>query len=158
MTDDRTQDNVFRRTVMTEDQQQFASKFKELYQLMADQRHDLNTLSNLLMTDSMKYIYRPTRDELLKRLINRMGEVEDSTMAIIKAARLIKRQRLTDDQQIANLFINVSSMIGVNKLPYDPTFDSRDYMQVSDLTSAVISDDPPNGYEQEPPLNREEDA
>jgi len=131
---------------MTEDQQQFASKFKELYQLMADQRRDLNTLSNLLMTGSMKYIYRPTRDELLKRLINQMGEIEDSTMGIIKAARLIKRQRLTDDQQIANLFINVSMMIGVSKHPYDPTFDSRDYMQIAELTTSVIKDDePPRG-------------
>lgn len=83
--------------------------FTELDSLIDEQGKDLQLLSKLVLSDSLKYVSRPIRDELLRRIINRMGEIEDSTMAIIKTVRSIKRARLNDDKQISNLMMNLAA-------------------------------------------------
>jgi len=112
-----------------------ASSLEELFELMSEQQREMSFLTKLLLTDTMKFISRPIRDDLIRRVLDRMGDIEDSTRAIIKTARSVKRQRLSDDKQVSNLFMNIADLTALDALEYGQVtdFSTSTYPNISKL-------------------------
>jgi len=94
--------------------------FKELSMLMKAQESDVKFLSKLVQSEVIKYIHRPVRDELLRRILNRLKDLDEATDSYIKKVREIRRQRFNDERQISNLMMNIALMGDVKKLIDEP--------------------------------------
>lgn len=93
---------------------------RELIELVQKQHRELRILENLVATDSIKYIAGPIKNEMLRKLLELTGDVDDATRAVVKGVRTIKRARLKDEAAISNLVINLSTMgMSVDQLTTD---------------------------------------
>lgn len=66
---------------------------------------DVELLTQLSMTDNLKYLTRIERERIFKRLLENVGALEDTLKAMIKAARDVRRARLRDDEQLSRMVV-----------------------------------------------------
>jgi hypothetical protein len=75
----------------------------EVLTQIENQHNAVNGLLNLVKTDTLKYVTRPERDTLLRQILDRQADIDDSLKATIKLVRNIRRARIRDDVAISLL-------------------------------------------------------
>jgi hypothetical protein len=75
----------------------------EVLSQIENQHKAVNGLLNLVKTDTLKYVTRPERDTLLRQILDRQADIDDSLKATIKLVRNIRRARIRDDVAISLL-------------------------------------------------------
>ena len=68
-----------------------------------NQHKAVGGLLDLVKTDTLKYVTRPERDTLLRQILDRQADIDDSLKATIKLVRNIRRARIRDDVAISLL-------------------------------------------------------
>lgn len=71
--------------------------FNELNIQMDDLNEIVSDINDLLCDNTFKYISKTTRNLLLDKLMEKSGSVEDSSRALIKSLKKIKRIRMPEN-------------------------------------------------------------
>jgi hypothetical protein len=81
----------------------------EILTQIENQHEAVNDLLNLVKTDTLKYVTRPERDTMLRKILDNQADIDDSLKATIKLVRNIRRARIRDDAAISLLAQFLSS-------------------------------------------------
>lgn len=108
---------------------------------------DINLLTQLSMTDNLKYLTRIERERIFKRLLENAGALEDTLKAMIKAARDVRRARLRDDEQLSRMVIAMTQadlkVSAFEAPPEEPTAEVKALYeaptQAPELTAELLS-------------------
>lgn len=109
-----------------------AQTFIEDYKASLDELHGLT-----ITTSNLKYMTRTQREELYKGLLENCAKLEDSTKALIKGLREIRRARLRDDTHIGEVALTMAY------LGRSIDAGARSWSQLSQDESARLDEDQP---------------